>query len=219
MRVGAVLTEWAGSGIVPEPPRISVVGNVMRHGTNTPGALTLVGSNSSGAAYLEDNIATNVAGSPVPIASSTVTLLATKPMSSAASGLSWPTGLVALPASETVASVVAHAGARPEGSRRGRYPHRRRLPGRHGSVREQPRGSWRLPHGRTDGARVGGARHRHRRVAGGILRGRGVNPNATPNRLGLAHGDKVRQCALETDLRSCVATRRRPAWEWEAGRQ
>ena len=45
-------------------------------------------------------------GRAVPILSPTVTVLATRP--------SWPTGLAARPASETVAWVVAHAGARPK---------------------------------------------------------------------------------------------------------
>jgi hypothetical protein len=105
VRVGAVLSEWTGSGIVPQPPNITVIGNVMRHGTDTPAALTMVGSNSAGAAFVSDNIATDVMGRAVPIASPTVTVLAARP--------SWPNGLVARPAADTVAWVLAHAGARP----------------------------------------------------------------------------------------------------------
>jgi hypothetical protein len=106
MRLGPVDTEWAGTGITPEGPKVSIVGNYMRHGANTPVTQTLVGSNSRGSAYLDDNIAVNVAGAAVPIASPTVTLLAEKP--------AWPDGLVARPASDVVDWVVAHAGARPK---------------------------------------------------------------------------------------------------------
>lgn len=65
----------------------------------------MVGSNSSGAAYASDDIATDVMGRAVPILAPTVTALATRP--------SWPTGLAARPATETLAFVLAHAGACP----------------------------------------------------------------------------------------------------------
>ena len=106
VRVGAVVSEWSTSTIVPQPPNITVVGNVMRHGLDTPTGLAMVGSNSSGAVYASDNLATNVTGGAVPIVASTVTMLATRP--------SWPTGLVARPAADTFAWVLAHAGARPK---------------------------------------------------------------------------------------------------------
>ena len=48
---GPLLLVAGGSGIVPLPPNITVVGNVMHHGLDTPATLTMVGSNSSGAAY------------------------------------------------------------------------------------------------------------------------------------------------------------------------
>lgn len=106
MRLGPVLKEWVDSGITPEPPKVSVVGNYMRHGVNTLAGLAMVGSNSFGSAYLEDNIAVDTMGAPVPLSSPEVTLLPAKP--------SWPQGLVALPAAQVVDWVVAHAGARPK---------------------------------------------------------------------------------------------------------
>jgi hypothetical protein len=106
VRLGAVVSEWADSGMTPQPPNVTVAGNVMRHGADTPATLAMVGSNSSGAAFVSDNLATDVMGRAVPIVSSTVTMLSTRP--------SWPDGLVARPAAETLAWVLAHAGARPK---------------------------------------------------------------------------------------------------------
>ncbi|WP_437840456.1 pectate lyase family protein [Sorangium sp. So ce1153] len=105
MRLGPVLREWETSGVTPEPPRVSIVGNYMRHGVNTMPNLPLVGTNSLGSAYLEDNIAVDALGAPVPIASPDIVVLPEKPV--------WPDGLVALPAASVVDSVLAHAGARP----------------------------------------------------------------------------------------------------------
>lgn len=106
MRLGPVIKEWANSGITPEPPKVSVVGNYMRYGVNTLAGLAMVGSNSFGSAYLEDNIAVDTMGAPVPLSSPEVTILPAKP--------SWPQGLVALPAAQVVDWVLAHAGARPK---------------------------------------------------------------------------------------------------------
>jgi hypothetical protein len=106
IRLGPVDTEWSTAGIVPEGPRVSVVGNVMRHGASTQAGLALVGSNSRGSAYLEDNVALDRAGADVPISSTTISVLAEKP--------AWPNGLVALPSDSVVDSVLAHAGARPK---------------------------------------------------------------------------------------------------------
>jgi hypothetical protein len=106
MRLGPVLSEWSGAGITPEPPRVSVVGNYMRYGVNTPAGTALVGTNSIGSAYMEDNISLDRSGGAAPLTSGGVTILASKP--------SWPSGLVALPASQVVDYVTAHAGARPK---------------------------------------------------------------------------------------------------------
>jgi hypothetical protein len=106
IRLGPVDSEWSTVGIVPEGPRVSIVGNVMHHGTSTQAGLAMVGSNSRGSAYLEDNVALDKAGAPVSVAASTVTVLTDKP--------AWPDGLVALPSGAVVESVLAHAGARPK---------------------------------------------------------------------------------------------------------
>jgi pectate lyase len=105
MRLGPVLIDWSGSGITPEPPRVSVVGNYMRHGVNTPSGMGMLGTNSVGTAYVEDNIALDRAGNPLPITFGGVQLLSSRP--------SWPTGLVARPASAVIDFVTNHAGARP----------------------------------------------------------------------------------------------------------
>jgi hypothetical protein len=105
IRLGAVLNEWVDSGITPEGPRVSVVGNVMLHGVDTPADRELIGSNSNGAAYLEDNLAFDRAGAAAAVVEATVARLGQPP--------SWPEGLEAVPASTVLESVLAHAGARP----------------------------------------------------------------------------------------------------------
>jgi hypothetical protein len=105
MRLGAVVNEWADSGITPEGPRVSIIGNVMHHGASTPVTAALVDSNSNGAAYLRDNVVVTRAGGPGQVASSTVGILDQPP--------SLPTWIRPLPASAVVDRVVATAGARP----------------------------------------------------------------------------------------------------------
>jgi hypothetical protein len=106
IRLGAVPSEWVDSGIVPQPPDVTVVGNYMKYGTNTPAGLPLVGSNSSGRAFVEDNVAVSAAGAATTIVGTDITMLATRP--------SWPVGLVARPSGQVVDWVLAHAGARPK---------------------------------------------------------------------------------------------------------
>lgn len=95
--------EWKGSGIEPEAGRISVVGNVFRHGANTRKGLPLV--TRTGGVYLEDNLAFDTAGASVPLTDSAVTILAERPV--------WPGGLKPLPAAEVEADILKNAGARP----------------------------------------------------------------------------------------------------------
>lgn len=106
MRLGPVDSEWAAAGVSPGPPRVSIVGNVMRHGANTPATLAMVGSNSRGEAYLEDNLAFTVSGADAPIVASSVTVLAERP--------AWPDWLEARPAASVVDWVLSSAGARPK---------------------------------------------------------------------------------------------------------
>jgi hypothetical protein len=105
IRLGPVDSEWSEAGIVPEGPRVSIVGNVMRHGPSTQSGLALVGSNSRGSAYLEDNVALDRTGAAVSIAASSIGMLDQKP--------AWPDGLVANSSASVVESVLARAGARP----------------------------------------------------------------------------------------------------------
>lgn len=105
IRLGAVLNEWVDSGITPEGPRVSVVGNVMLHGVDTPTDREFIGSNSNGSAYLEDNLAFDRAGAPAAVVEGTVARLDAPP--------SWPTGLEAVPASSLLERVLGSAGARP----------------------------------------------------------------------------------------------------------
>jgi hypothetical protein len=105
MRLGPVNKEWESSGITPDPPRVSIVGNYMRYGVDTLPGLPMVGTNSAGSAYLEDNIAVDALGAAVPIAAPAIVVLPEKPV--------WPDGLVALPATSVVDAVLARAGARP----------------------------------------------------------------------------------------------------------
>ena len=106
IRLGPVDSEWAEAGVVPDGPLVSVVGNVMHHGPSTQAGLALVGSNSRGSAYLEDNVALDKNGAAVALTSSSVTALAAKP--------AWPVGLVAAPSGTVLESVLAKAGARPK---------------------------------------------------------------------------------------------------------
>ena len=105
MRLGAVLGEWTDSGIVPEGPRVSIVSNVMLHGPSTPPERAMVGSNSNGSAYLEDNLALGADGRPASGVDARVVQLAERP--------SWPVGLQVLPASQVLERVLSSAGARP----------------------------------------------------------------------------------------------------------
>lgn len=105
IRLGPVDKEWTEVGIVPEGPRVSVVGNVMRYGASSAPRPPMVGTNSRGSAYLEDNLALDTDGGALEVTGGGVTMLAEKP--------AWPEGLTPLPASEVVQTVLAHAGARP----------------------------------------------------------------------------------------------------------
>lgn len=104
IRLGYVLKEW-NNRPVPQPSRVSVVGNYMQLGVNSvcPG---MVGTNSAGEAYLQDNIALDRDGNPLPITYGGVVELTARP--------SWPAGLKALPAKEVLQYVTSHAGARPK---------------------------------------------------------------------------------------------------------
>ncbi|MEK5373426.1 pectate lyase family protein [Paenibacillus sp. FSL P2-0173] len=107
IRLGFVENEWTDTGIEPEGPRVSIVGNYMRHGVDTIKGLGIVGTNSkSGWAYLKDNLAYDRNGKSVPLTFGGIKELDNPPV--------WVEGLEALAASEVVKEVTEHAGARPE---------------------------------------------------------------------------------------------------------
>jgi hypothetical protein len=102
MRLGAVNGEWADSGITPEGPKVSIVGNVMHHGADTPNDKAMVDSNSNGSAYLEDNVVKDGASSVV-----------TSNVARLDGPARLPDWVQVLPSSSVVDRVVAQAGARP----------------------------------------------------------------------------------------------------------
>jgi hypothetical protein len=104
IRLNWVPEEWKGAKIQPANARVSIAGNVMYAGANTSAKLALVAS--KGDAYLEDNLAFDRAGQPAAITAGDIRVLSEKP--------SWPAGLKAMPASQTAAWVLRHAGARPK---------------------------------------------------------------------------------------------------------
>jgi hypothetical protein len=104
IKLNWVPEEWVGAKIRPANARVSIVGNVLYAGANTPAGLALVAP--KGDAYLEDNLAFDRIGQPAPLTSGQINLLPEKPC--------WPEGLKALPSEKVVEYVVAHAGARPK---------------------------------------------------------------------------------------------------------
>jgi hypothetical protein len=95
--------EWENVDIIPQNARVSVVGNVMIHGSDTRSGLALV--SSKGDAYLEDNIAQDRTGAAVPLTSGNIRILNEKPI--------WG-NITPLPASAVIDHVVESAGARPK---------------------------------------------------------------------------------------------------------
>ena len=96
--------EWKEKSIIPQNARVSVVGNVMIHGEDTPKNRALV--QSKGDVYLEDNVALDRAGNPAPMTAGKINILKEKPV--------WPEGLEALPPKGVIEYVIYHAGARPK---------------------------------------------------------------------------------------------------------
>jgi hypothetical protein len=104
IRLGPVDGEW--TGVVPEGPRLSIVGNYMKSGVDTMAGLPMIGTNSRGSAFMEDNIAVDASDAARPIVAPAITVLAEKP--------AWRDGLVARPASSVRDHVLGNAGARPK---------------------------------------------------------------------------------------------------------
>lgn len=107
MRMGYVPKEWNDSDTAPVNPRVTIIGNYMKTGVDTPETTAMVGTNyNNGDGYLEDNIAIHLDGSECPITDGNITILDEKP--------SWIEGLEVLPAEDVPMHVLANAGARPK---------------------------------------------------------------------------------------------------------
>ena len=107
MRMGYVPKEWNNSDTTPVNPRVTIIGNYMKTGVDTPETTAMVGTNyNNGDCYLEDNIAIHLDGSECPITDGNITILDEKP--------SWIEGLEVLPAEDVPMHVLANAGARPK---------------------------------------------------------------------------------------------------------
>ncbi len=106
IRLGYVEKEWAGRKIKPGPPKVVIIGNYMKHGENTPKSLPMIGTNSEGEAYIEDNITVKNTREIALFIPENIKILKKKPL--------WPKGLTAMPSTEVVDYVLKNAGARPK---------------------------------------------------------------------------------------------------------
>jgi hypothetical protein len=101
--VNYVKSEYQGQEEGPKPARVSVAGNVLRHGPDTRRGLALV--TGRGDVYLADNIAQDCQGRRIPLTGWRINVLEEKP--------TWAEGLEVLPAEQVFEQVLEHAGARP----------------------------------------------------------------------------------------------------------
>ena len=103
IQLGFSAREWEGTGITPEPTRLSIVGNVYLPGENTKSGLAMI--DRPGIVYAADNVILPFKQEQRNLTGKEVKLLDEKPL--------WPEGLVPLPARETLEYVARHVGARP----------------------------------------------------------------------------------------------------------
>ena len=101
---GLQLGEW---GLHPwVSGQIAIVGNVLKHGSDTKAGLALFSTNGTPCElFLEDNLAFDRARNPVRLTSGAYTAKDSPP--------TWPPGLQSIPASEVKEYILANAGARP----------------------------------------------------------------------------------------------------------
>jgi hypothetical protein len=95
--------EYEGVSDEPRPARVSIVGNVLLYGPDTPFYLALV--SGVGEVYLEDNLASKRNGNPAAMARKELNISEAMPI--------WVEGIEVLPANEVLDSVLSNAGARP----------------------------------------------------------------------------------------------------------
>jgi len=103
IQLGFSLNEWKETGITPEPPRLSIVGNVYLPGVSTKARLAMI--DRPGAVFVADNLMLPLKEEDLRLTGKDVKLLSEKP--------NWPKGLIPLPASQTLDYVASHVGARP----------------------------------------------------------------------------------------------------------
>jgi hypothetical protein len=108
MKYTLVEDEWTGHA--PESGQMSVVGNVLKYGANTPPQTPLLFSSGVGPCdvFLKDNVALDARGQPVPLLGGLVQNFheQTEPPV-------WPRGFEAAPAKTVVDKLVREVGARP----------------------------------------------------------------------------------------------------------
>jgi hypothetical protein len=95
--------EYEGQAEEPRPARVSIVGNVLLCGRDTPFYLALV--SGVGEIYLKDNTALKRNGRPAALTHKELTIADARPI--------WVEGVDVLPAEEVLNHVLCNAGARP----------------------------------------------------------------------------------------------------------
>ncbi|MFW6107277.1 MAG: pectate lyase family protein [bacterium] len=103
IQLGFSAGEWRKSKYDPLPPRVSIVGNLCIHGADTRKGLAMVAR--PGEVFLADNLALDAKGREAQVLGKGVEVVEKPPV--------WPEGLEPVPASEVLAHVARHAGARP----------------------------------------------------------------------------------------------------------
>ena len=103
IQLGYSQGEWDGSKYQPKNCLLSIVGNVLFHGSDTRQGLPLI--TRPGDVYLEDNLAFDASGTMLGIHDGAITVLEHKPL--------WPEDLGPLPAVDLAGYIIRQAGARP----------------------------------------------------------------------------------------------------------
>jgi hypothetical protein len=108
MKYTLVADEWGDH--VHQTGQMAIVGNVFRHGTNTPAGTPLLFSSGVGVCdvYLADNLAHDAGGAAVPLTGG-----ATENLHAVDAPPAWPTGFQAQPAQGLEERLKADVGARP----------------------------------------------------------------------------------------------------------
>ncbi len=106
IRLGYNPKEWEGR-TPPPAPRLTLIGNVMQQGADTPATLSMIGSNApdrQGEAFMQDNLAFLKTGAPAPLVSGGISALAASPVR---------LDTAPIPAARLREAMLASVGARP----------------------------------------------------------------------------------------------------------